>query len=293
MRKIIAYILFAAMLFLFSGCNSPEYAQVAATTATVYEFAQRLCSGTDISVAQLITENVSCLHDYTLQTKQMRLIENAEAVLISGAGLETFLDDVLVGATKIIDASTGISLICHENAHAHHHENNGHSHENDSHIWLSPANARIMVQNIYDGLVVLYPQSEAILADNLGALLADIDALEQYAHETLQSLSTREIITFHDGFGYMAEAFDLQILHAIEEESGSEASAAELIEIAQLIMQHNLRCIFTESNGSTSAAQIISAETNTHVYELDMAMSQRDYFAAMYYNIDTLKEALE
>ena len=91
----------------------------------------------------------------------------------------------------------------------------------------------------------------------------------------------------------MADAFGLTILHAIEEESGSEASAAELIEIAQLVNDNNMHCIFTERNGSTSAAQIISRETDATIYELDMAMSEHDYFSAMYHNIDTLREALE
>ena len=42
---------------------------------------------------------------------------------------------------------------------------------------------------------------------------------------SLESLSCRELITFHDGFSYFADAFDLTILRAMEEEAGSEASA--------------------------------------------------------------------
>ena len=86
---------------------------------------------------------------------------------------------------------------------------------------------------------------------------------------------------------------DLEILHAVEEEAGSEASAAELIKLAGIVEKHKLPAIFTECNGSTSAAKIISAETGAKLFSLDMAMSDRHYFDAMKYNIDTLKEALE
>ena len=82
-------------------------------------------------------------------------------------------------------------------------------------------------------------------------------------------------------------------MKAIEEESGSEASAKELIEIIRLIEDNQVKAIFTEINGSVSAANIISAETGVPVYALDMAMSGKNWFEAMYYNIDTLKEALE
>ena len=91
----------------------------------------------------------------------------------------------------------------------------------------------------------------------------------------------------------MAEAFNLHILKAIEEESGSEASAAELVALIDLVEKHALPCIFTEINGSASAAQIVSAETGVPIYSLNMAMGDSGYFDAMYHNIDTLKEALE
>ena len=91
----------------------------------------------------------------------------------------------------------------------------------------------------------------------------------------------------------MAKSFDLTILRAVEEESGSEASAAELIELIALVKHNQLPAIFIEANGSDSAARIIAEETGASVYTLDMAMSGDSYFDAMYRNIDTLKEALQ
>ena len=79
---------------------------------------------------------------------------------------------------------------------------------------------------------------------------------------------------------------------AIEEESGSEASAADLIEIIHIIEHHGVPAVFTEVNGSVSAASIIEAELGTPAYPLDMAMNS-DYFTAMAQNIETLKEALQ
>ena len=91
----------------------------------------------------------------------------------------------------------------------------------------------------------------------------------------------------------MADAFDLEIVHALEEESGREASAAELIALIEIVDKFSIPAVFTENKGSTSAASIIAAEANIPVYSLDMIMSSDDYFSSMYYNIDTLKEALE
>ena len=119
-----------------------------------------------------------------------------------------------------------------------------------------------------------------------------MDALQKYGEESLRNLSSRELITFHDGFSYLAESFDLTILMAIEEESGSEASAKQLISLIRLVEEHQLPAVFIEMNGSVSAAQIIAAETGISVYSLDMGISGNDYFDTMYRNIDTLREAL-
>lgn len=278
-----------AMLVLLSGCADNSYAQVATTTLPVYDFTARLCEGTGITVTRLVTENVSCLHDYSLSVNQVKAIESAETVVISGAGLEAFMDDVL-GSANLIDASHDVSLLGCEESHEHSHDH--HEHESDPHIWLAPENAKQMARNICHGLTAQFPAHADAFEANLSTLLDELDALQSYAETTLVSLSCRELITFHDGFAYFAHAFDLEILEAVEEESGSEASAAELKHLITLTREHGLPAVFTERSGSVSAAGVIAAETGADIFELDMAMSGDSYFAAMYRNIDTIKEAL-
>jgi len=283
MKRLFA--LLALILFLLPGCGRQEnHAQIAATTLPVYEFTSRLCEGTGITVTRLVTESVSCLHDYSLNVRQVRAVEAAELIVISGAGLEVFMEDLLAHK-NIIDSSVGIEPPESEHQHDHHHEA-------DAHIWLSPENAKQMAANIYTGLCQKYPEHKDSFATNLQALLADLDKLQLYANEQLADLSCRELITFHDGFGCLADTFQLQILAAVEEESGSEASAAELKELIGLVRDHHLPAVFTERNGSVSAANIIAAETGVKIYALDMAMSGESWLNAMYQNIDTLKEAL-
>ena len=283
MKKICLFLI-VLCLFLV-GCQKDTESQIVASTLPVYEFTAALCEGTDISVSRLITEEVSCLHDYTLQVTQMRAVEAADAVILNGGGLEDFLEDVLKTADRVIYASEGIELSC-----GHHHE--GHDHAHDPHIWLSPAKAKQMSQNICEELSNLYPAHKGQFAANLTGLITKLDVLQAYGETELSNLRNRHLITFHDGFAYFAESFDLHILKAVEEESGSEASAKELMEIIDLIDANALPAIFTECSGSTAAAKVISAETGAKIYSLDMAISGDSYFDAMYHNICTVKEAL-
>ena len=296
MKRIASLIAAAALACSFTGCSAAPEAQVAATTLPVYEFTTRLCEGTDITVTRLVTESVSCLHDYALNVRQVRAVEAAEVVVISGAGMEEFMEDLLEGRSTI-DASEGIALLePEEHDHDHEHEeesHEGHSHEEDPHIWLSPVNAAAMAENICDGLKAQYPEFTAAFEENLSVLQAQLDELHAYGENRLSDLACRDLITFHDGFSYLADCYDLHILRAVEEESGSEASAAELIELIEEVEHHDLPAIFTEANGSVSAAGIVARETGIDTCALDMVMSGDSYFDAMYHNIDTLKEALE
>ena len=301
MKRILSFFAAAVLSLSLTGCTAyTPPAQVAATTLPVYEFTCRILEGTTISATRLVTENVSCLHDYSLNVAQVKAIEAAEIIVISGAGLEEFMEDVLADKPAI-DASESIHLIepeehHHDHEHEHEHEeesHEGHHHEEDPHIWLSPENAKVMAQNICDGLSEQYPQHADTFEENLEVLIADLDALYVYGQRALEELSCRDLITFHDGFAYLADCYDLHIIRAVEEESGSEASAAELIELIEEVEHHALPAIFTETNGSVSAAGIIARETGAETYALDMAMGGDSYFEAMHHNIDTLKEALE
>lgn len=291
MKRLLTLFTALSMCCGFWGCSPrEETTDIAATTLPVYTFTSALCQGTELKVTRLITEPVSCLHDYTLQVSQMRAMEAADIIVINGAGLEDFLGENILTSPKVIDSSQGIRLLCHKDEE---HHNHGHNHEEDPHFWLSPDRAKQMAHNIYQGLLIRYPQHADTFHTNLTTLDGQFTALSSYAQTELSNLSCRDLVTFHDGFSYMAEDFGLTILHAIEEESGSEASAAELIELTQLVRLHKLCAIFTEENGSTSAASVIAAETGVSVYKLDMTMVGDSYFDAMYKNIDTLKEALE
>ena len=288
MKKLI--LLLVALLLV--GCAAPaETADIAATTLPVYEFTSRLCQGTDLTVTRLVTESVSCLHDYALNVRQVRAAEAATTIVISGVGLEEFMED-LIHDRDVVNASAGIPLLETE---THHHEEESHEdhhHEEDPHIWLDPHNAAMMAETICGSLSQRYPQHADLFRDNLTSLLVDIQAVDDYASDRLADLSCRDLITFHDGFGYMARRYDLHILEAVEEESGSEASAQELKHLISIVRAHDLPAVFTESNGSDSAACIIAAETDVPIFTLDMAMAGDSWFDAMYHNIDTLKEAL-
>ena len=280
-RRILAMILTA--LCLLSGCagkQRADKADILATTAPVAQMVSAIVEGSGLTVATLISEPVSCLHDYSLSVAQMETVEQAKLVVLSGAGLEEFMGDTLAGCETVVDASEGVALLPGEEG------------ESDPHIWLSPENMIAMTQNVEAALAEAYPAQKALFARNAETWIAELRTLQAYGEEQLAALGCRELVTFHDGFAYFARAFDLELAAAMEIEAGSEPSAQELEEIIRLLETRRIPAVFTETNGTADAAELVSKETGCAVYKLDTAIGTADYLAAMYQNIDTIKEAL-
>ncbi len=284
MKKMYAAFL-AVLICMLCACTAKPAEEkgefVLATTAPVAEIASRLLDGTDIETQQLITESVSCLHDYSLSVEQMKKAESCSLVIISGLGLEDFMESVLAKCPDCITASSDISPLPGEDG-------------SDPHVWMAPENMESMVKTVSSALQGRYPDAAQAICANEAAYCKELDALNTYGKEQLAQLSCRKLVTFHDGFSYFASAFDLEIAAAMELEPGSEPSAKELEAIISIVEENGIPAVFVEANGLSDASSIISDETGAKVFTLNMAMDLGNdrYFDVMKRNIDTIKEAL-
>ena len=274
-------------LLLLVGCTpagqEPAQMNIVATTYPTYLAALAVTDGIEgVSVSRLDTGSVSCLHDYTLTVNDMKKLSRADVIVMNGAGLEDFMSDALASTDAlVIDCSERVELLPATGHHGHEYsgEDLGHF---DPHYWMDPLNAQTMVGNVRFGLWFLFP----------GEVAPDLSANTTLAVEQLQPLyelglrylypqsenavSVPGLITFHDGFQYLAQAFHLPLLRSIEEEAGSEAGAKEMDEIIRLVKENNIPVIFTESNGSDATANAIARETGCTVAQLSMIMDGRE-----------------
>jgi len=273
-------------LFFLSGCTpvgqEPSQLNIVTTTYPTYLAALAVTDGIEgVSVSRLDTGSVSCLHDYTLTVNDMKKLSRADVIVMNGAGLEDFMSDALAATDAlVIDCSEGIDLL--PAAGHHDHEHSGEDSHFDPHYWMDPNNAHTMVGNVRRGLWFLLPDAAApdLSANTTRSfeLLQPLYALGlQYLYpRSEKAVSVPGLITFHDGFQYLAHTFHLPLLASIEEEAGSEASAKEIVEIAQLVKEHNIPVIFTEINGSDATAQAVARETGCAVASLSMIMDGRE-----------------
>ncbi len=226
-------------------------------------------------------QNIGCLHDYTLTSKDVRLLNDAIAFVINGAGMETFIEEAYKNVENlfVIDSSKGIELLCGDEEHsdavdAHNHSHqHSHDHSVNSHIWLSAQNAKKQVENIKDGLSEQFPEYRDLFFKNYEAYIERLDALQKLQTEYSSSVKGKKVITFHKAYDYLAEDLGLEIVTCVESDEGGEPSAKKLAELTEHIKEENICALFTEPQYTGSAADILKNETDIKVFVLNPVTS--------------------
>lgn len=106
-----------ASTIVLAGCAAPAASddaggpKIVATTTQVGDFTRELVGDT-ASVTQLLSPGQSA-HGFDPSAAQLLALTNADALVVNGAGLESWLDDAVQASGfdgALIDASTGIEL---------------------------------------------------------------------------------------------------------------------------------------------------------------------------------------
>lgn len=312
-------ILLIATTFLFIGCNNnvDSNKNTESDTLNIVTSFYPLYISTinitkdipNVTVTNMTKAQTGCLHDYQLTPQDLKTLENADVLVVNGAGMESFLDDVISQHPdlQIVDATKGLTLL-EDNTHSHddhdhdheHAEDDDHDHEYNAHVWVSVTGNIDEVKNISSQLKELNPENTEAYESNTNTYVAKLEDLKTEMHEELDNLPNRDIITFHEAFPYFAEEFNLNIAGVIEIEPDSEPSAKEIEEVINTIRNKNIKSLFTEPQYSAKVAETIATETGATVYELDPIVTgdstpdaYDDYINKMKKNLEVLKEALK
>ena len=161
--------------------------------------------------------------------------------------------------------------------------NNGQEHDDhdhtlpDPHIWLSPANMKIMAKAVLDELVILLPAHGPEFTANYEQFIADVTALDTAIREVLDPLPAgqRAFLSFHPSWGYFARDYNLTQI-AVEVE-GYEPSPQVFAKVIDAAKARHVRTILLEMQFSTSLVRTLAEELNANVVAINsLTVAWRD-----------------
>jgi zinc transport system substrate-binding protein len=254
------------------------------------EFAAESVGGDFVEVENLTASGVEP-HDLELSSDQVVKLSEADLVLYVGGGFQPAVEDVVSGLddSRTLDVLAGKELLQSVDG-----EEVGTG--VDPHLWLDPSIMIAVVDDVAARLTDIDSSREETYETNSTRLKSRLVALDEEFSEGLTNCRTRDFVTSHAAFGYLAERYDLNQVSISGIDPEAEPSPGRLADVARFVEEQDVSTIFFEELVSPEVAETIAAETGARTAMLSPLESEPesgDYVDAMRENFAALVEALD
>ena len=228
--------------------------------------------GDRVTVTTLVGPD-SDAHAYEPTPAAAKSVRGANLVVVNGLGFEGWMDRLITASGyegQVIVASTGIKTREMADDHGHDHGKAGDHANNeaiDPHAWQNLENGRRYVSTIAAALVSIDPEGASYYTERAAAYNKQLTDLEAWARAEFSAIpkEKRRIITSHDAFGYLGDAFDLEILSPMGLGTGKEPTASGVKKLIQQIKKEKTTAVFVENISNPRMIQQIAKESGVKV----------------------------
>mgnify|MGYP006290291953 CR=1 FL=1 len=286
-NKIKVSILVFTLIFtslIFISCNKEQTKDVETETIAVSIIPQRTFLENivkdELEILTLIPAGSSPA-SYQPSPKTLEKLENSSIYFSIGvptekANIIPFIEDnenlEIVDLAKKVDSKYEPNYFDNEKK------------ARDPHIWLSVKRSILMVKEMKNELVKMYPEKEKLLTNNANEYINKLKNLDEYIKNKSETLENKSFIIFHPSYGYYSNDYNLNMVPL--EIGGKKASIKRLQEIIEFAKKENINTFFYQEEMSKKQIDLISKELNGKVIKLKPL--GKDYIENQKILIDTL-----
>lgn len=265
-----------------------ERVTVAVAFYPIEEIVRRV--GGDELAVQVLVEPGTDPHEFDLTPRQLAHLASADVVFYLGDDFQPSLEKAireLPADVRTVDLLADLTL----------REIDG---DTDPHVWLDPRNMAVMSATVAAELSAQLPNVATTFDDNAAAYIAELDQLHAAFDTALADCAVPVLITTHDAFGYLADAYELTEIAIAGVSPADEPSAKTLRRIAERAADEGVTTVFFEENLPDELATTIAAEIGARVSSLGTveSLTQRQledaasYLTIMSANLEALRAGL-
>lgn len=305
MRKI-AFILSILLTLLLAACGGGDTAvsddtlNVVTTIGMITDIVQRV-GGEHVSVQGLLGPGTDP-HLYVASASDVDKLQEADIIFYNGLFLEAQMESILeqIGERKpVVAVTSGIdpARLLASPVYAD---------EFDPHVWFDVTLWQEAVTTVANTLSEQDPAHSADYQANATALNVELTELHAYVTEQAGRLpdDKRVLITAHDAFNYFGRAYGFEVLGLQGISTASEASTADVQQLADFIATNEIPAIFVESSVPVRTIEAVQAAVRDRGHEVaiggqlfsdamgDTGTPEGTYTGMVRHNIDTIVGAL-
>ena len=175
-------------------------------------------------------------------------------------------------------------------------------HEIDEHVWTSPVNASLIVEEIKELLIKADPEGKTAYEENAKAYQAELSELDEQLREVTVN-AERNLLIFGDRFPfrYLADEYGLDYYAAFPGCAGdTEPSAATMVFLIDKAKEEHVPYVLKMELSNADIANAVAEAAGTgvkvlyscHNLSADDFENGETYLSMMQKNVETLKEVL-
>ena len=309
MKKIFKSTIFTLTAALFLVLT-PLKAEISVVTSIkpLHSLTSYIMEG--VGEPELIIDGVASPHNFQIKPSHAKMLQNADLVIWIGEDLESFLPTALKSIPKdavvfeLLDQSGLKKLKFREknifeghddhghDEHAkkeddhddHGHDDHGHGHGSfDPHIWLDPANAKVIVKKITNQLSKIDKDNASTYKANSKKVIKDLDGLIKEVKNEINKDAS--FVVFHDAYQYFEKRFGLNVIGALTVNPDVMPGAEQFSEIREVIEHEKAKCIFSEPQFNPNIINSIASDTGVKTGVLDPLGANIDKGKNMYFDL--------
>ncbi|TGO02130.1 hypothetical protein PN36_30100 [Candidatus Thiomargarita nelsonii] len=291
------------LLILIAPTNHASEPQIVVTIKPIHALVSGIMDG--VGTPYLLLPGGESPHSYSLHPSQVRRLHRATVVVWVGPSVETFLEKTMttlsdkIQILRLIEVP-GLSLlkVRESKAWETHHLHPDNEFEIDPHIWLSPDNAKIIVQAIAQTLSQIDANNAARYTANATRLVEQLEQFDQTLKQQLAPIKELPYLVFHDAYQYFEHHYGLTAVGAITLSPESRPSVRRLYQLRARLKKQQIRCVFSEPQFESAlvATLIEGSLVRRGILDplgADLVAGTESYFTLLSNMADSLKQCLQ
>jgi ABC-type Zn uptake system ZnuABC Zn-binding protein ZnuA len=284
-----------------SGATEPGApVDVVVTIPVLRDLVERVGAG-HVRVVSLLS-GLESEHTYSPRPSDLVAVRKARVLFEIGIGLEVWASSLVKAASnaqlKVVTTSRGIALIRDPGGPdpatpVGLDEHSG----GNPHVWLDPANAKVMLRHITDTLIGIDPAHASDYRANQAAYLRELDVAQSDLVQRVKPLKDRRVIVHHPAWPYFARRFGFIVAGEIVSQPGAEPSAQRLQSLVARMRRDKIKVIVSEPQLNQKLPDTLARETGARVVVLTPlpgGLPGTDtYLDMLRFNVHQLARALE
>ena len=231
------------------------------STVTQVSALARMVGGDRIALTALLTSQDDP-HQYELKPAQVTRVAAAKVILLSGVGLDKWIDHGLQSAgaaSRAVDLSKAVHL------------RTSATEGTDPHWWYDLDNDSAALDEIVQAFVRADPGGKATYEANAAAGKTRLAQADRQIHSLIDPVpvAKRLFVANHDAFSYFLERYQITLVGDIipSTDSIQAVRTADIAHLVQAIRSQHVCAVFTETTIDPKLATQVSGEAKVRVVD--------------------------